>query len=61
MLDYTEYLADILTVGDLELRTATVKGLMKDGTISGLEEKVRQDRAKERGTTEYDKNERIAG
>ena len=61
MLDYIEYLADILTVGDLELRTATVKGLMKDGTIGGLEEKVSRDRAKERGTTEYGENERIAG
>ena len=61
MLDYIEHLADILTVGDLELRTATVKGLMKDGTIGGLEEKVRHDREKERGTTEYGENECIAG
>ena len=61
MLDYIEYLADILTVGDLELRTATVKDLMKDGTIGGLEEKVRRDRLEERGITEYGENERIAG
>ena len=61
MLDYVEYLADILTVGDLELRTATVKDLMKDGMIGGLEEKVRRDCAKERGITEYGENERIAG
>ena len=61
MLDYVEYLADILTVGDLELRTATVKDLMKDGMIGGLEEKVRRDCAKKRGITEYGENERIAG
>ena len=61
MLDYIEYLADILTVGDLELRTATVKDLMKDGTIGGLEEKVRRDRLEERGITEYGENEHIAG
>ena len=61
MLDYVEYLADILTVGDLELRTSTVKDLMKDGMIGGLEEKVRRDCAKEGGITEYGENERIAG
>ena len=61
MLDYVEYLADILTVGDLELRTATVKDLMKDGMIGGLEEKVRRDCAKERRITGYGENERIAG
>ena len=61
MLDYIEYLADILTVGDLELRAATVKDLMKDGMIGGLEEKVRRDCAKERGIAEYGENERIAG
>ena len=60
MLDYIEYLADILTVGDLELRTATVKDLMKDGTIGGLEEKVRRDCLEERGITEYGEK-RIAG
>ena len=58
MLDYVEYLADILT---LELRTATVKDLMKDGMIGGLEEKVRRDCAKERRITGYGENERIAG
>jgi hypothetical protein len=61
MLDYVEYLADILTVGDLELRTATVKDLMKDGMIGGLEEMVRRDCAKERRITGYGENERIAG
>ena len=61
MLDYIEYLADILTVGDLELRATTVKALMNDGMIGGLEEKVRRDCAKERGITEYGENERIAG
>ena len=61
MLDYIEYLADILTVGTLEQRTVTVKDLMKDGMIGGLEEKVRRDCTKERGITEYGENERIAG
>ena len=61
MRDYIEYLADILAVGDLELRTGTVKGLMKDGTIGGLEEKVRRDRQREGRTEIYVKDERIAG
>ena len=61
MLNSIEYLADILTVGTLEQRAATVKNLMKDGMIGGLEEKVRRDCAKERGITEYGENERIAG
>ena len=61
MLDYIEYLADILTVGTLEQRAATVKDLMKDGMIGGLEEKGRRDCAKERRITGYGENERIAG
>ena len=61
MLDFIEYLADILTVGTLEQRAATVKNLMKDGMIGGLEEKVRRDCAKERRITGYGENERIAG
>ena len=36
MLDYIEYLADILTVGDLEERVAVVDELMKDGKITFL-------------------------
>ena len=35
-----EYLADILTVGDLEQRKAVVMELMNDGKITGLEERV---------------------
>ena len=31
MLDYIEYLADVLTVGDLEERVAVVDELMKEG------------------------------
>ena len=38
MLDYIEYLADILTVGDLEERVALVDELMKDGKIAFLKE-----------------------
>ena len=36
MLDYIEYLADILTVGDLEERVAVVDELMKEGKIAFL-------------------------
>ena len=38
MIDYIEYLADILTVGDLEERVALVDELMKDGKIAFLKE-----------------------
>ena len=38
MLDYIEYLADILTVGDLEERVAVVDELMKDGKITFLQD-----------------------
>mgnify|MGYP006922405531 CR=1 FL=1 len=34
MLDYIEYLADVLTVGDLEERVAVVDELMKEGKIA---------------------------
>ena len=36
MIDYIEYLADILTVGDLEERVAVVDELMKEGKIAFL-------------------------
>ena len=36
MLDYIEYLADILIVGDLEERVAMVDELMKEGKIAFL-------------------------
>ena len=38
MLDRTEYLTDILTVGDLEERVAVVDELMKDGKIAFLQD-----------------------
>ena len=38
MLDYIEYMADVLTVGDLEERVALVDKLMKDGKITFLQE-----------------------
>lgn len=59
MLDYIEYLADILTVGDLNARTAAVRELMKDGKIGSLEEKIRRARQEER--RECHGEERIAG
>ena len=38
MLDYIEYLADILTVGGLEERVALVDELMKEGKIAFLQD-----------------------
>ena len=38
MIDYIEYLADILTVGDLEERITVVDELMKSGKIAFLKE-----------------------
>ena len=40
MLDYIEYLADILTFGELEVRVKTVDMLQKDGMIDRLEERL---------------------
>jgi len=48
MLSYIEYLADLLTVGDLEHRKAVVMELMKDGKITGLEDRVNRAREEER-------------
>ncbi len=44
MLDYIEYLADILTVGDLEERVAVVDKLMKEGKIAFLQDYVARKR-----------------
>ena len=38
MLDYIEYLADIMTVGNLEDRVSVVDELMKEGKIAFLQE-----------------------
>ena len=38
MIDYIEYLADILTVGNLEERVAVVDELMKEGKIAFLQD-----------------------
>ena len=40
MLDYIEYLADILTVGNLEDRVSVVDELMKEGKITFLQEYI---------------------
>ena len=48
MFAYIEYLADLLTVGDLEQRKAVVMELMKDGKITGLEDRVNRVREEER-------------
>ena len=44
MLDYIEYLADILTVGDLEERVSVVDELMKEGKIAFLRDHVARKR-----------------
>ena len=44
MIDYIEYLADILTVGDLEERVAVVDELMKESTIAFLRNYVARKR-----------------
>ena len=44
MLDYIEYLADILTVGDLEERVAVVDEMMKEGKIAFLRDYVARKR-----------------
>ena len=44
MPDYIEYLADILTVGDLEERVAVVDELMKEGKIAFLRDYVARKR-----------------
>ena len=61
MLDYIEYLADLMTFGDEDTRAMTAGKLMQDNTIGGLEEKVRRDRQKEGRARTYVKDERIAG
>ena len=61
MHDYVEYLADTLTVGDLELRMTVVKNLMEDDKIGGLEEKVRRDSRKEKERMDDVEKERITG
>lgn len=38
MLDYVEYLADVLTFEELEVQVKAVEMLMKDGTVATLEE-----------------------
>lgn len=40
MLDYVEYLADVLTFEELEVQVKAVEMLMKDGTVAALEERL---------------------
>lgn len=42
MLDYIEYLTDILTFSELEVRIKAVDKLRKDGTIDRLEERLKR-------------------
>lgn len=48
MFSYIEYLADLLTVGDLEQRKSVVMELMKDGKITGLEDRMNRAHEEER-------------
>ena len=48
MLDLIEYLADLLTVGDREQRESVVMELMKEGKITGLEDRVNRAHDEER-------------
>ena len=47
MLDHIEYLADILTVGELEERVAVVDKLMKEGKVAFLQDYVARKRKEE--------------
>lgn len=49
MLDYIEYLIDILTFAELEVRVKAVDILKKDGTVDRLEERL--NRVKKEGRT----------
>lgn len=42
MLDHIEYLADILTFADMEVRIKAVDMLNRDGTINRLEERMKR-------------------
>ena len=47
MLDHIEYLADILTVGELEERVAVVDKLMKEGKVAFLQDYMARKRKEE--------------
>lgn len=55
MLDYIEYLADLLTIGDLNQREAVVVELMKEGKITGLEDRVNRAHEEERRSDNAEK------
>lgn len=56
MLDYITFLADVLTIGSLEERTAAVNELMSDGKITDLEEMVTRIREEEQNEQHTRKN-----
>ena len=62
MHDYIEYLADILTVGELEERVKAVEILLKDGKMQELEarmERIEKEEQLEEGTEREDSKRRI--
>lgn len=48
MLDYIEYLVDILTVGELDVRVAAVNELLADSKIQDLESRILRIREEEK-------------
>ena len=48
MLDYIEYLVDILTVGELDVRVAAVNELLADSKIQYLESRILRIREEEK-------------
>ena len=48
MLDYIEYLVDILTVGELDVRVTAVKELLADGKMQDLESRILRIREEEK-------------
>ena len=48
MLDYIEYLVDILTIGELDVRVTAVKELLADGKIQDLESRILRIREEEK-------------
>lgn len=53
MFETIEFLADFLLVGNLEERVATVNALMKDGMMTGLEERVKRAQDEELKSTDF--------
>ena len=60
MHDYIEFLADVLTVGDITHRAGIVKELMKDGKMHEIENRLERIRLEERRDAGYGKEKHLA-